>query len=57
MVEVDPAFFRPAEVDALIGDYGKAEKTLGWRPTTDLHALCGLMVEADMQRLDRGRRN
>lgn len=56
VVEVDPAFFRPAEVDALIGDYSKAEKTLGWRPNTDLHALCGLMVEADLQRLDRGRR-
>ena len=55
VVEVDPAFFRPAEVDALIGDYGKAEKTLGWRPTTDLHALCDLMVEADLRRLDSGR--
>jgi GDPmannose 4,6-dehydratase len=52
VVEVDPAFFRPAEVDALIGDYGKAEALLGWRPTTDLDELCRLMVEADIRRLD-----
>ncbi|MCJ2073754.1 GDP-mannose 4,6-dehydratase [Methylobacterium sp. J-030] len=57
VVEVDPSFFRPAEVDALIGDYGKAEEILGWRPTTDLRALCGLMVEADLRRLEGDRRN
>ena len=53
VVEVDPTFFRPAEVDALIGDYSKAEKTLGWRPTTGLNELCRLMVESDLQRLQR----
>ncbi|SDO26564.1 GDPmannose 4,6-dehydratase [Methylobacterium phyllostachyos] len=51
VVEVDPAFFRPAEVDTLIGDFTKARKTLGWFPSTDLHALCTLMVEADLRRL------
>ncbi|MCJ2125589.1 GDP-mannose 4,6-dehydratase [Methylobacterium sp. J-077] len=55
VVEVDPTFFRPAEVDALIGDYSKAENMLGWRPTTKLNELCRLMVEADLQRLHRER--
>ncbi|MCJ2055921.1 GDP-mannose 4,6-dehydratase [Methylobacterium sp. J-048] len=50
VIEVDPALFRPAEVDALIGDYSKANKILGWEPTTDLSTLCCLMVESDLQR-------
>jgi len=49
VVEVDPVFFRPAEVDALVGNPSKAREILGWRPTTDLQALCRLMVEADLQ--------
>lgn len=53
VVEVDPSFFRPAEVDALIGDYSKAEKTLGWRPITDIHTLCSLMVQADLGRVSQ----
>lgn len=55
VVEVDPAFFRPAEVDVLIGNYEKAERVLGWRPTTDLHTLCNIMVEADLSRLNNWR--
>src|SRR6478736_4484927 len=38
-VEIDPAFVRPAEVDHLIGDYAKAERVLGWRPTTSFEEL------------------
>jgi len=49
VVEVDPVFFRPAEVDALVGNPSKASEILNWRPTTDLQALCRLMVEADLQ--------
>lgn len=51
-VEVDPTYFRPAEVDALIGDPAKAEKRLGWKPQTHWRELAQLMVDADMALLD-----
>ncbi|WP_419828357.1 GDP-mannose 4,6-dehydratase [Methylobacterium sp.] len=54
VVEVDPAFFRPAEVDALIGNYSKAEKILGWRPTTGLTELCNIMINAELHRHNIG---
>lgn len=47
-VEIDPAFFRPSEVPVLKGDYSKAEKELGWKPTTSFRELVHLMVEADL---------
>jgi GDPmannose 4,6-dehydratase len=47
VVEIDPKYFRPAEVDVLQGDYSKAKKKLGWRPTTKFASLVKLMVEAD----------
>ena len=50
-VEIDPAYYRPAEVDILIGDYSKAEKKLGWKPKTKFSDLVKLMVDADIQRL------
>jgi GDPmannose 4,6-dehydratase len=50
-VVIDPAFFRPAEVDVLIGDYAKAERILGWRPEITLDELIREMVEADLARL------
>ena len=50
-VVVDPAFFRPAEVDMLRGDASKARERLGWRPSTDLAALMAMMVDADLRRL------
>jgi len=50
-VEIDPNYYRPAEVDLLIGDYTKAEKKLGWSPKTKFEDLVKLMVDADMQRL------
>ena len=50
-VVVDPALFRPAEVETLCGDATKARERLGWRPTTDLAQLMGLMVDADLRRL------
>jgi GDPmannose 4,6-dehydratase len=53
-VKVNPRFFRPAEVDLLIGHYGKAEATLGWRPEIDLPELCREMVEADLRRIPAG---
>ena len=50
MVE-DPAFFRPAEVDLLIGDPAKATEKLGWKPKTSFVELVHMMVDADMARL------
>ncbi|MDB6032609.1 MAG: gmd [Verrucomicrobiales bacterium] len=50
-VEIDPAYYRPAEVEILIGDATKARKQLGWEPKTKFSELVKLMVDADIQRL------
>jgi GDPmannose 4,6-dehydratase len=50
-VEIDPRYYRPAEVDFLMGDYSKAKKKLGWEPRTKFPELVKLMVQADMQLL------
>jgi len=49
-VQVNPKFYRPAEVDLLIGNPEKAKKELGWEPKTTLEKLCSMMVEADLRR-------
>jgi GDPmannose 4,6-dehydratase len=54
LVKVNPQFYRPAEVELLIGDPGKAKRELGWEPTTTLEQLCQMMVEADMRRNELG---
>ena len=54
-VEIDPRYFRPAEVDMLIGDYSKAKKQLGWEPKTRFADLVKLMVDADVELLRRHR--
>ncbi|MFK4026921.1 GDP-mannose 4,6-dehydratase [Stutzerimonas balearica] len=54
LVEVNPRFYRPAEVDLLIGNPEKAESVLGWKPKTSLEELCKLMVAADLQRVRVG---
>ena len=54
LVRVDPRFYRPAEVDLLIGDPAKAGDKLGWIPQTMLEDLCGMMVEADLRRNQAG---
>jgi GDPmannose 4,6-dehydratase len=54
VVKVDPRFYRPAEVDLLIGDPAKAKARLGWEPKTSLEELCRIMVEADMRRIRAG---
>jgi len=51
----DPALFRPAEVDLLIGDPSKARRVLGWEPQISFTELVHEMVEADLQRLSRSR--
>ncbi|WP_426358474.1 GDP-mannose 4,6-dehydratase [Pseudocolwellia sp. HL-MZ19] len=50
LVKVNPIFYRPAEVELLIGSAEKAEKELGWKATTNLEELCKMMVEADLKR-------
>lgn len=50
-VEVDPAYFRPTEVEYLQADPTKARETLGWKPETDFDALVELMVESDLREL------
>jgi GDPmannose 4,6-dehydratase len=52
-VEIDPRYFRPAEVDLLIGDYSKAKRKLGWKPKTRFAELAKLMVDADIELLRR----
>jgi GDPmannose 4,6-dehydratase len=52
-VVIDPQFFRPAEVDVLLGNPAKAEKQLGWKATTSLEQLITMMVDADMRRVAR----
>jgi len=54
LVRVNPKFYRPAEVDLLIGDPEKAKRELGWAPQTTLEQLCQMMVEADIRRNERG---
>jgi GDPmannose 4,6-dehydratase len=49
-VEIDPSLIRPAEVDLLIGDYGKAKRRLGWEPKISFKALIEMMVDADLAR-------
>ena len=52
-VVIDPAFYRPAEVEVLLGDSSKARTTLGWEPRIPLDALIKEMVEADLEQLVR----
>ena len=54
LVKVNPKFYRPAEVDLLIGNPQKAKETLGWAPTTTLEELCSMMVFADLDRNQKG---
>lgn len=54
LVRVSSRFYRPAEVDLLIGDPAKARLELGWIPTTSLESLCAMMVQADLRRNKKG---
>lgn len=55
VVSVNPRFYRPAEVDLLIGDATKATQELGWQASTTLEELCTMMVTADLERNAKGR--
>lgn len=54
VMRVNPRFYRPAEVDLLIGNPAKATAKLGWSPQTTLEQLCQMMVEADLRRNAKG---
>ncbi|WOE69447.1 GDP-mannose 4,6-dehydratase [Hydrogenimonas thermophila] len=54
VVKVNPKFYRPAEVDLLIGNPEKAKKELGWEPKTTLEELCAMMVREDLRRNEIG---
>jgi len=53
IIAVNPKFYRPAEVELLMGDPEKAKRELGWEPATTLETLCRMMVEADLKRAER----
>lgn len=53
LVEIDPRYFRPAEVELLIGDPTKATTKLGWKPKVQLPELVDMMVDADLKRAER----
>lgn len=52
IVEINPKYFRPAEVDLLLGDYSKAKEELGWEPKTKFKDLVNLMMEHDLEHED-----
>ncbi len=54
VMRINPKFYRPAEVELLIGNPTKAKEKLGWEPKTTLEELCQMMVEADMRRNQAG---
>jgi GDPmannose 4,6-dehydratase len=54
VMRINPKFYRPAEVELLIGDPAKAKAKLGWEPKTTLEQLCQMMVEADLRRNKAG---
>jgi GDPmannose 4,6-dehydratase len=49
IIEIDPRYFRPSEVDVLLGDYSKAKKTLGWEPKVKFKELVELMTKSDYE--------
>ncbi|MCB0077803.1 MAG: GDP-mannose 4,6-dehydratase, partial [Anaerolineales bacterium] len=55
-VVIDPAFYRPAEVDLLIGDPAKAQAKLGWERTVSFPELVTMMVDSDLEQLRQGQR-
>ena len=53
-LRINPKFYRPAEVELLIGNPAKVKAKLGWEPATTLEQLCQMMVEADLRRNQAG---
>lgn len=53
LVEIDPRYFRPTEVDMLLGDPSKARRKLGWKPKVGFEELCSIMVKSDLEEARR----
>jgi GDPmannose 4,6-dehydratase len=51
-IEIDPKYFRPSEVDVLLGDYSKVKEKLGWEPTVTFDGLVQMMVDADVKAVE-----
>ena len=49
VVEIDPKYFRPSEVDMLLGDYSKIKQVLGWEPKVKFKELVKIMMEYDLK--------
>jgi GDPmannose 4,6-dehydratase len=56
VIEIDPKYFRPTEVDILLGDPSKAKSKLGWEPTVTFEGLVNMMVDADLELAEREKR-
>ncbi len=56
IVRIDPKYYRPTEVDLLLGDYSKAREILGWEPKTNIKELVKIMIESDFARISEGRK-
>ena len=53
IVKVDPSYFRPAEVETLLGDPSKAKKKLGWTPQISVEEMCAEMIDSDLKVAER----
>jgi GDPmannose 4,6-dehydratase len=56
VIEIDPKYFRPTEVDLLLGDPTKAKRALNWEPKTSFEGLVEMMVDADLALAEREKR-
>jgi GDPmannose 4,6-dehydratase len=54
ILRINPKYYRPAEVELLIGDPSKAKEKLGWEPKTSIEKLCEMMIDADIKRNESG---
>ena len=50
LVEIDPYYYRPTEVNSLVGDFSKAQKTLGWKPKVQFNELVEIMMRAELEK-------
>jgi GDPmannose 4,6-dehydratase len=57
LIEIDPKYFRPTEVDLLLGDASKAERELGWKPKTKFYELVSMMTKADLELMQNKKNN
>ncbi|MCH5150083.1 MAG: GDP-mannose 4,6-dehydratase [Spirochaetales bacterium] len=57
LIEIDPRYFRPTEVDLLLGDASKAEREIGWKPTTTFYELVSMMTKADLELMQNKKNN